>query len=139
MRDFMFSLRGMLLINVVLVASTVSAQDSEPADTPPSKTQRVLDQSEAEGKYTFLIFYRDESPAARTMAQTVKEGVAKRQDEATLTFVQVTNPEEKAIVARFGVSRAPMPLYAVNRSNLLVLWVPRAVPVSSSTVRKALA
>ena len=44
------------------------------------------------------------------MAQTLKSGVAKRADRATACFVSVTDPAEQAVVKRFGVARAPLPI-----------------------------
>jgi hypothetical protein len=44
------------------------------------------------------------------MAQVVKSGVESRDDRATWAYVNVSSPTEKALVDRFGVGRAPMPL-----------------------------
>ncbi len=75
-----------------------------------SQAQQVLTAAAAEQKYTFLVFYRDNGQATQAMAQTVKSGVASRNNRATVAFVNVANPAEKALVDRFDVSRAPMPL-----------------------------
>jgi hypothetical protein len=75
-----------------------------------SKAQQVLDQSAVDGKFTFLVFFKDDSPATRNMIQVARDEVAKRSDQAVLTFVQVSQPAERALVERFEVARAPMPL-----------------------------
>src|SRR5262245_16766455 len=77
---------------------------------PISPGQQVLTTAAAEQKYTFFVFYRDNGPATQTMAQTVKRGIDARSDRAIVAYIQVTNPAEKALVDRFDVSRAPMPL-----------------------------
>jgi hypothetical protein len=84
---------------------------------PLSKTEQALVDAEANQTYTMLLFYKDDSPAARAMAASAKAELTKRPGEATLTYVQVANPEEKALVERFGVSRAPMPLLMAVAPN----------------------
>ncbi|MGE0769243.1 MAG: hypothetical protein AB7L90_22590 [Hyphomicrobiaceae bacterium] len=79
------------------------------AETSAGQAQQVLTQSAEAQKYTFLLFYREDNPATRAMAETLKMGVAKRADRATLCYVSVTDPAEQAVVKRFGVSRAPLP------------------------------
>lgn len=75
----------------------------------PSKTQQVLDQSAEQQTYTFLLFYRDDNQATRTMAQSLQTGLSQYANQATVCYVSVTDPAEQAIVKRFGLSRAPLP------------------------------
>lgn len=75
----------------------------------PSNAQQVLDQSAEQQKYTFLLFYREDNQATRTMAQSLQTGLAQYADEATVCYVSVTDPAEQATVKRFGLSRAPLP------------------------------
>lgn len=82
-----------------------------------SQAQQVLATAAAEQKYTFLVFYKDNSPATQAMAQIVKSGVEARGDRATMAFVNATSPAEMALVDRFGVSRAPMPLTVAVAPN----------------------
>jgi len=96
---------------------------SHAADTSVNEAQDVLHKAAQQMKYTFIVFYKQDDAATQTMAQTVKDGVAKRSDWATLTFVQMTNPADKAIVERFGVSRAPAPLTVAVAPNGAVTGV----------------
>ena len=82
-----------------------------------SQAQQVLATAAAEEKYTFLVFYKDNGPATQAMAQTVKRGVESRGDRATVAFVNVGSPSEKALVDRFGVGRAPMPMTVAVAPN----------------------
>jgi hypothetical protein len=82
-----------------------------------SKGQQALDAAAAGQKYTFLVFYRDNGQATQAMAQTVNRGVASRSDRATVAYVHVADPAEKALVDRFDVSRAPMPLTVAVAPN----------------------
>lgn len=101
---------AVLLTTVFVFSNAVRAQQRTGEPNTASQTQQLLDQSAADQKYTFLLFYKEDSPAARAMAQTIKQEIAKRENQANLAFVQITNPAERGIVARFDVSRAPMPL-----------------------------
>jgi len=73
------------------------------------KAQAALDQNVEQNRYTFLLFYRDDNQATRTMAQVLKTGLAERDGQASVTYVSVSDPSEQAIVKRFGVGRAPLP------------------------------
>lgn len=97
-----------LLTSLVAFASFASAQQS--AKPAVSKAQQVLDQSAEDGKFTFIVFYKEDTPAVRAMAQVAKDGVAKRKDKAALAYVQITNAADEALVKKFDVARAPMPL-----------------------------
>ena len=82
-----------------------------------SEAQQVLATAAAENKYTFLVFYKDNSPATQAMAQTVKSGIESRRDRAVMAYVNATSPTEKLLIDRFGVSRAPMPLTVAVAPN----------------------
>jgi hypothetical protein len=75
----------------------------------PLKAQQTLDQSAEQQKYTFLLFYREDNQATRSMAQALRAGLAQRSGEASMCYVSVADPAEQAIVKRFGVARAPLP------------------------------
>jgi hypothetical protein len=116
-------LLGVLVAQFILVAS-ISAQ-SGPAAT---QAQDVLAAAASEHKFTFLVFYKDNGPATQAMAQSVKKGVGARDDRAKFAFVNVTNPAEKTLVDRFGVSRAPMPItVAVAPNGALTRLTPNSI------------
>lgn len=74
------------------------------------QAQGVLDQAASQQKYTFLLFYKENDAATQTAAQTLRNGMATHGDRATFCFVPINDPGEQAVVDRFRVSRAPMPL-----------------------------
>jgi len=115
---------GIVALSVPLIVVSWAAAQSAPAIGP----QQVLAAAAAEQKYTFLVFYKDNGQATQAMAQTVKRGVEARSDRATLAYVNVANPAEKALVDRFGVSRAPMPLtVAVAPNGAMTKLVPSTI------------
>lgn len=75
-----------------------------------SQAEATMEKAAAEGKYTFLVFYKTNDAATQAVAATLKEGLGTRGETAVGAYVQVGQPAEKALVDRFDVSRAPMPM-----------------------------
>jgi hypothetical protein len=102
--------RCLKVLSVALLCHAGATSAIAQSIAPASSAQQTLAGAAAERKYTFLVFYRDNGQATQAMAQTVRRGVDSRKDRATVAYVNVANSAEKALVARFDVSRAPMPL-----------------------------
>jgi hypothetical protein len=85
----------------------------------PVQTAEQTDQ----GKFSYIVFYRNDDELTRTMAQVVKDAAAKEPDAVTSRFVQITNPADAAIVKQFNMGRAPMPLTLVAAPNGAVTGV----------------
>lgn len=98
------------LLPVCFIAVTAFAIVSGAETVPASKAQQVLDRAAQDQKFTFILFYKEADAATKSVAQIIRDGVAKRKDQATWTSVRVTDTAEQAIVERFDVSRTPMPL-----------------------------
>ncbi|MBS0207769.1 MAG: hypothetical protein JSS27_02335 [Planctomycetes bacterium] len=84
------------------------AQQSKQATAGGAKA--TLDQAAKDGKYTFLMFYKQKDAATDAMATTLKEALADKAEQSVVAYVQVSNPAEQALIAAYGVSRAPMPM-----------------------------
>jgi len=96
------------------VATSVHAQQVTAQASP---LQAALDAAATDGKFTYIVFYREDSNATRTMYQLVNDGAAARSTQAVATAAQVDDPAEQALVARFGISRAPMPMTVAVAPN----------------------
>ncbi|MEI8381696.1 MAG: hypothetical protein WCJ09_16325 [Planctomycetota bacterium] len=102
-----------LLLTGVLAVSFCSqgnAQQVTTARPTASPAEAALEKAAAEGKYTFLLFYKTNDAATQAMTAALKEGLSTRGETATSAYVQVGQPGEKGLVDRFDVSRAPMPM-----------------------------
>jgi hypothetical protein len=106
-------------IVLALGISTATGQDRV-ARTPvgalqsavdnPSQGQAAIQRAAASNKYVFIFFWNvqnQQSDKAWTVLQSVSNKMA---DQVDIVSIQTTNPAEKAVVDRYGVSRAPMPL-----------------------------
>lgn len=102
-----------------------SALAQAPASRPaePSKAEAALGRASEAGKFAFVVFYKEDNSAVQAMAGVIKAGVQQRDDKAAVVFVQVTNPADRALVERYEVSRAPMPLTLVVAPNGAVTGV----------------
>ena len=114
----MFALFG-VVGGWIALTDIVGAQ--EPALVPPalesSKLQQSLDAAEMDGKFTFIVFVREDSAAAREMLKIAKTGAARREAQAVVTTARANDPAEKALIERFGIGRAPMPVTVAVAPN----------------------
>lgn len=106
-----------MLCGALFTSTSVHAQAPAVESSPPSAAQQAVAQAGSQGKFSFIVFYRDDNDLTRAMAQVVTARATQQPDFAVATFVQITNPAEQAIVKQFDVSRAPMPMTLVTAPN----------------------
>lgn len=98
---------------VVLVPGISSAQ----APVKPGRPQATVRTEAVESQYTFIVFYKQNDATTQAMAAALKGEMAARQGLATAKFIQVDDPAQKALVAKYDVSRAPLPLTVAVAPN----------------------
>jgi hypothetical protein len=88
------------------VASSAFAQVNDPrfASLPAAAAPQ------ANPRFTFMLFWKEDNASTREIAQSVKNAVAKRADRAQWTDFNVTDPKNAALIEKYKLSRAPMPL-----------------------------
>lgn len=97
---------------------TVYAQSNARANgTPAGKAEQTLARAAEQGKYAFLMFYKTVDSPTRAMAGALKNGLADKANRATFAYVRAGDAAERSIVAKYGLSRAPMPLTLVVAPN----------------------
>ena len=106
-----------MLVSVLGTDAPCWAQAPAQQAAVPSKAQAAFDRAAEAGKFTFLVFYKDDNPAVQKMVEVVKAGVQRRSDKAAAVFVQVTDPAEQPLVERFQAARSPMPLTLAVAAN----------------------
>ena len=95
----------------------VLAQQTAASSVPMSKAQQTLELAGKDGRYTFLVFYKQSDDATKAMASAIKDGIADKEKFAVATYVQVSDPANQSLVAKYDVSRAPLPLTVVVGPN----------------------
>jgi hypothetical protein len=114
-----------VLVGACMLLSTVVRAQQAPAPVP---LQATLDQAAASGTFTFVVFHRDGGDAGRTLTQQVAAEVQSHAEKATVATARVDDPAEKALVEKFGIARAPMPMVVVVAPNGAVTGLfPRAI------------
>jgi len=77
----------------------------------------VIDRAAEAGKYAFIFFWSDDTEPTESMRKVFRSAVAKMADRAVPVEVNTGDPSEQAVVRRFAVSRAPMPLVLAVAPN----------------------
>jgi hypothetical protein len=92
--------------------STANATAQQEQTPPPGEELAVVavDGAAKAGKYSFIFFFRADDEQTQAMRAALESAIEETQKQVELVAVDVTDPLEKAMVNRFGVSRAPMPL-----------------------------
>lgn len=76
-----------------------------------------LENVAAADKYAFVFFYSDASEQTQSKRSVFREAMSNITEKAVPLEIDTTDPSEKQIVNKFGVSRAPMPLVLVVAPN----------------------
>ena len=121
----MFTWIPMLMLGTCLAFSgNLNAQ--QPGSVSPLQT--TLDNASQAGKFTFIVFHRDSGEGTRALYQQTQDGIAPHAEKSLLTTARVDDPAERAMVEKFGIGRAPMPMTVVVAPNGAVTGLyPRAV------------
>lgn len=98
-----------------IVTTAIAQEHAAPAtSTDPSATvsqaQAALDQAAATRKYAFLFFWKEKNAQTDQAWSVLQPAVANMTDAVEAISIQITDPAEKKLVDKYGVTRAPMPL-----------------------------
>lgn len=105
----------MCLATACLLSPAGAALAQQPGGS--SALQSTLSQSAESGKFTFVVFHRDNSDATRDFYQQTQSGLSAHADKAVLATARVDDPAERALVEKLGIARAPMPMAVVIAPN----------------------
>lgn len=100
--------RRLVFASCLLAANALNVVQAQQVTTvspaSPSQAVATLEKAAADGKYTFLVFYKTNDAATQAVGATLKEGLAKRSDLAVGAYVQVGQPADQALVDKYDVS-----------------------------------
>jgi hypothetical protein len=117
---------GVLYLVAAMVAATAAAQDRvarapsgavQATRAAAGPAQAAIERAAAANKYTFLFFWKEQNPQTDAVWNELQPAIGRLADTAECVSVQTTSPTEKAVVDRYGVSRAPMPLILAIAPN----------------------
>jgi len=106
----------------VAAAAAATARASSPTDGAGGGAGvAAIEQAAAAKRYLFIFFWKTESEQTAAMKTVFEDAVKKAGDRAESVHVCVADPAEKAIVDKFGLDRAPMPLALAIAPNGAVM------------------
>src|SRR5690349_351289 len=108
------------LASLGLLAGELVAQQASGKAASAKKSEALIEQASQAGKYAFLLFYKQNDAATTAMHTTLKTSLAEYGDDVLLVPVQVGNPADQALVAKYDVARAPMPMMLALAPNKAV-------------------
>jgi hypothetical protein len=122
---------SLLLLTVTGCGSSVAQTPSEPArdakdqsSAAPAdpargsgKGMEAIKQAADAGKYLFVFFLKTEDEQTLAMRKVFDQAMKKASDRAQAVAVNITDTSEKAIVEKFDLERAPMPLVLAMAPN----------------------
>ncbi len=86
-------------------------------DRNASPAFAALQAAAEEGRYSFVLFWKENNEPTKRMYEVLKGATAKMSNGVHVVGVSVTDPREQKTVERFGVNRAPLPLIAAVAPN----------------------
>jgi hypothetical protein len=112
---------GIAAIAAVAGVSAAVAQSPYGAQQPvPQATSKGLDAMQhaaAADKYLFVFFWKEKSQQTDAMWNAFQPAMSKVADRAEAVAINVSDPAEKAMVAKFGIDRSPLPLVLALAPN----------------------
>jgi hypothetical protein len=91
------------------------ASRTAPAST--SKGLAAIDGAARRNKYLFIYFWKENNEQSTKMYDVFQSAMRKWSESTDSIGINVTDPGEKPVVDKFGISRAPMPLVVALAPN----------------------
>ena len=112
---------GIAAIAVVAGASAAVAQSPYRAQQPDpqttSKGMAAIQHAAAADKYLFVFLWKEKSQQTDAMWNAFQPAMNKVADRAESVAINVSDPADKAMVAKFGLDRSPLPLVLALAPN----------------------
>jgi hypothetical protein len=100
------------------VTEQAPAAAPAPREEPVNSTAiRAVDDAAKHHRYAIITFYRPKDAASDTMRAAVKAQRVRVASRADLMEVDRDDPDNEALVARFGLEQAPIPITLVVAPN----------------------
>jgi len=116
MKRILFGLLGWMAVGFAAAAAggdrlgPAAANEEQASARAASPALRAIQRAAAARKLIFVFFWKEQNPQTDKAWGVLRPAVAKLGPWADVAAVRVTDPAERQIVERYGVSRAPMPL-----------------------------
>jgi len=137
-------------IGIIAAALGLNGNAAENNQSPPSSTApqaasvaengiSAMRRAAEANQYLFAFFYEKDDDATRAARKTFDEAVKKITPAPQSVAVDRTAPEEKELVAKFGLDRAPMPFALAFAPNGAVTGGFKGADLTEERLRDAVA
>ncbi len=132
-RKWVSGLSGLMILGLGLEAGALAQGNAKPSAVGPgvakaaqrvaepqsaaSEAAAAIDQAAKDNKYMFVFFYKDEDQATEAARKSFEAAMAKFADRATSTTVNASDPTERVLVTKYGMTRSPLPLVMALAPN----------------------
>lgn len=99
-----------VLIAACMVALSAASVCAQVAQSPSGRGLAAIDRATSANKYLFVFFYNRDDEQTRLLGNVFNAACSTVANRADTIAISVADPSEAGIVAKFGVSQAPMPL-----------------------------
>lgn len=100
----------------------------EPQEEEVGRGMAAMQKAADAEKYLFALFRKTDDSETSAMRSVLEDAMKEVADRADSVEIDVTSPSEKAIVEKFGLDRAPMPLIlAISPSGTITGGFPTKV------------
>lgn len=106
-----------VMANVSVALAQSPSGPQQPASQSEGKGLEAMKLAASSDKYLFVFFWKENTQQSSAMWKVFESARAKFADRADAVAVNVTDPAEKAMVTKFGVDRAPLPLVLAIAPN----------------------
>ena len=119
MKPRLFGLLGLVAVGIASTAAgqdrfgSAAANDGQANARAASPGLAAVERAAAARKFIFVFFWKEKNARTDKAWSVLEPAAGKLAEWADLLAVRVTDPAEKQLVARYDVSRAPMPLVLV--------------------------
>ncbi len=101
------------MLSVCISFNRGMAQDSPRVANLPNQAPAAG----AKPEFTFLLFWKENNAATQAMAAKLKTTLPQKPQQTEWSAINVNDPANQALVERYKVSRAPMPMVMCVASN----------------------
>lgn len=132
-----YAIRSLVIVTLLftLRPALLLAQQSAGKGTAAGNAAALAEGAAGDGRYALLLFYKQSDEPTKAMLATLKSSLASEADRAAIVPVQIGDAANQALVAKYDVSRAPMPMLLAVAPNGAVTGV-FAQKLSNENVRE---
>lgn len=125
------------ILTIAVVSYGICTVRCAAQESPRVATNTQRPAAEAAPKFQFILFWKENNPPTQAFATALDAATSKYAGRAVIASVNIADEANRAIVDRYQVSRAPMPLVlCVAPNGAITGSMARIVDVTETSVER---